>query len=176
MRIEPRQHDLFGVDLGEGVPRAALGWGVLVYVAWWAALTVLRVPWIPGLVMVWMVPPSIIAFLGWREGRCPRRRRVTEWLLGLRWVVRAHTPVIGLGRRQADREESLPLRERVRCRTAGWQNGFRLGQVAAAQTAARGRTYDTTHGRAVVIAPRVQLIGTEDARERLLRSQEHRRK
>ncbi|WP_284306016.1 hypothetical protein [Mobilicoccus caccae] len=177
MRIEPRQHELFGVDLGEGVPRAALGWGVMVYLAWWVLLSVLRVPWIPPLVALWMVPPSIFAWLGWQEGRCSRRRRVTDWMLSLRWIVRAHQPVIGLGRRQPDREECLPVRERIRSRTAGWQDVLRPGQVATHRTYTGPRqSIDMRQGRAVLLAPRVQLIGTEEARARLVRSRQERRK
>lgn len=114
MRFERRQHELFGVDLGEGAPRGLLGFAGLVFGAWWVLmLAVIGWPTAQNS-LAWTMPPLLVVVWGWRPGRYhPRRRRVTEWLLAWRWVRLGHQPVIALGRREPTAGEVLSLRSRV---------------------------------------------------------------
>src|SRR6266540_5870207 len=112
--IETRQYDLLGMDLGEGARRRMIIFGAVVVTAWVSLLVlILGVPKKPT-VSLYVVPPFVITAFGWRAGKHhERRRRVTEWALAVRYALRAHRPIIGLGARAADKTEYLPWRERV---------------------------------------------------------------
>jgi hypothetical protein len=112
--IETRQYDLLGIDLGEGARRRMIIFGAVIVLTWVALLApFLGVPSKPT-VSLYVVPPFVITAFGWRPGKFhERRRRVTEWALAVRYALRAHRPVIGLGARAADKSEYLPWRARV---------------------------------------------------------------
>ncbi len=112
--IETRQYDLLGIDLGEGARRRMIIFGAVIILVWIALL----IPFIgvpqKATVSLYVVPPFVITAFGWRAGKHhERRRRVTEWALAVRYALRAHRPIIGLGARAADKTEYLPWRERV---------------------------------------------------------------
>ena len=115
--IETRQYDLLGVDLGEGARRRMIIFGVVIIVLWCALLfPFVGVPE-KATVSLYIVPPFVITAFGWRPGKFhERRRRVTEWALSIRYALRAHRPIIGLGARVADKTEYLPWRERIATR------------------------------------------------------------
>lgn len=115
LALETRQHDLLGADLGEGVPRRGLVFGLVVYGTW----TLLMAP-IIGIPSRWtlslyMIPPGLFAYFAWQPSKlhAGRRRRATEWALGLRYAMTGHRPVIALGARPATRAECLPWIERL---------------------------------------------------------------
>ncbi|HEY0471453.1 MAG TPA: hypothetical protein VGD34_07295 [Kribbella sp.] len=112
--IETRQYDLLGIDLGEGARRRMIIFGAVIIIVWVALLVpFIGVPRKPT-VSLYVVPPFVITAFGWRAGKHhERRRRVTEWALAVRYALRAHRPIIGLGARAADKTEYLPWRERV---------------------------------------------------------------
>jgi len=112
--IETRQYDLLGIDLGEGARRRMIIFGAVVVLAWVALLVpILGVP-TQTTTSLYIVPPFVITAFGWRAGKYhERRRRVTEWALAVRYALRSHRPIIGLGARAADSSEYLPWRERV---------------------------------------------------------------
>jgi hypothetical protein len=115
--IETRQYDLLGIDLGEGARRRMIIFGAVIIVLWVALLfPFIGVPKKPT-VSLYIVPPFVITAFGWRSGKFhERRRRVTEWALSVRYALRAHRPIIGLGARAADKTEYLPWRERISTR------------------------------------------------------------
>jgi hypothetical protein len=113
--IETRQYDLLGIDLGEGARRRMIIFGAVIVVLWGGLMAlILGVP-NKTTVSLYIVPPFVITAFGWRPGKYhERRRRVTEWALAVRYALRAHRPVIGLGARAADKSEYLPWSQRVR--------------------------------------------------------------
>jgi hypothetical protein len=115
--IETRQYDLLGIDLGEGARRRMIIFGAVIILLWIALLfPFIGVPKKPT-VSLYVVPPFVITAFGWRPGKFhERRRRVTEWALAVRYALRAHRPIIGLGARAADKSEYLPWRERMSTR------------------------------------------------------------
>lgn len=113
--IESRQHEVFNYDLGEGVPRRQLLFGVFVTLAWFGLMFL--VFGIPDKVTFtfYLVPPVVFAYFAYQEDPVqPRRKRLTQWAVRARYMVTGHRPIIALGARAAYRNEYLPLRERVR--------------------------------------------------------------
>ncbi len=111
--LETRQHELMGLDLGEGVPRRTLILGVTLCVVWCGGLFLLFGAPSKYTFSVYMLPPLVIAVLGaQRNRRVDRRRNLTCWALAVRYVHRGHRPIINGGRRAAERSEWLPVRAR----------------------------------------------------------------
>lgn len=111
--LDTKQHELFNLDLGEGIPRRMLVFGVVVTVLWWLLL------WpIVGMpnrytASLYLIPPVLLAFYGYRESDAqPRRKALTQWAIKARYLLSGHKPVIGLGARSAYRSEWLPLSQR----------------------------------------------------------------
>lgn len=169
MQIETRQHELFNVDLGEGAPRAALVAGFLLVITWAGVLFLLLGAPTRVTFTLYVLPPSLLTIYGWRESPTnPRRRRVTDWALALRWIARGHRPVVALGRQpSAGRTRGL------------WQRcGERLGveDLAAllmpwrAAAGTKGRTHaNMPAGRPASLGGRVHLTGTTES-ERIMRA------
>ncbi|MGW1076032.1 hypothetical protein [Streptomyces sp. NPDC002537] len=112
--LETRQHELLGVDLGEGPPRRLLITGFVFYVVWTGAF-LLVFGWPSRVFFVfYFVPPALIAYYGaQRSKRIDRRWNLTHWALTVRYLVVGHRPVVNGGRRAAGRAEWLPLRARL---------------------------------------------------------------
>jgi hypothetical protein len=111
--IETRQHDLMGLDLGEGVPRKPLVLGLILF-ALWNTLLVL-VAGLPSRTssVFYMVPPLVVAAYGTQPcGTRERRWNITVWALRLRYLLIGHRPVICGGRRTAARSERISRRAR----------------------------------------------------------------
>lgn len=162
MSVETRQHELFNVDLGEGVPRKALVAGMVVMVAWWAVLSLVMGTPTAQTTTLYLLPPALVTIFGWRESeRNPRRRNITEWVLAIRWIITGHQPVIGLGR-QSDTAHQRSVLVRV---------GDRFGNGDALALLMPWRAEEGTHasrqeqptGRAERLGGRVQLVGTDTA-------------
>ncbi|HZO67857.1 MAG: hypothetical protein ACRDP9_01500 [Kribbellaceae bacterium] len=112
--IETRQYDLLGIDLGEGARRRMIIFGAVIFATWVGLLVLIIGLPTKSSVSLYVVPPFVVTAFGWRPGKYhERRRRVTEWALWVRYALRAHRPVIGLGTRAADRSEYLRWSERV---------------------------------------------------------------
>lgn len=113
MEIEPRQHDLLGLDLGEGPKRKTLVFGLVSLVVWCALLApFLGVP-TRLTFSLYFLPPIIITIFGIRPStRTRRRQTLTDWALSARYALLGHRPVIRLGQRRAGRGETLPLMTR----------------------------------------------------------------
>ncbi|MFD9084549.1 hypothetical protein [Streptomyces erythrochromogenes] len=112
--LETRQHEILGMDLGEGPSRRLLITGAVVYVAWTGGL--LLIFGMPSQVTftLYFVPPAMVTFYGAQRSRMKERRwNLTQWALTVRYLTVGHRPVINGGRRAADRSEWLPLRGRL---------------------------------------------------------------
>lgn len=112
-QLETRQHDLFGVDLGEGIPRSTLALGAVAFTVWTGLL--LAVFGIPAakFASFYVLPPGLVTVFGARRSRTvDRRRNVTCWGIAARYLTVGHLPVVCGGRRDADRPERVAVRAR----------------------------------------------------------------
>ncbi|MER8039403.1 hypothetical protein [Streptomyces hydrogenans] len=117
-RIDPKQHELLGLDLGEGAPRRALVLGFTLFVAWTGPL--LLIFGLPNefTFTAYFLPPIITAVYGTqRSVKIEQRWNITNWALSARYLVLGHRPIICGGRRAATRSEWLPRRARWAGRT-----------------------------------------------------------
>lgn len=163
MSVETRQHELFNVDLGEGVPRKALVAGMVVMLAWWALLgLILGMPTAESATL-YILPPALVTLFGWRESeRNPRRRNITEWVLAGRWITTGHRPVIGLGR------QGSPAHQRSVIARIGDRlgNGDALALLMPwrIEEGTKASKQERPHaGRGERLGGRVQMVGTEAA-------------
>ncbi|MCY0962965.1 hypothetical protein [Streptomyces sp. H27-H5] len=111
--LETRQHELLGMDLGEGAPRRALILGLILYALWTGPL--LLVFGLPNEITftLYFLPPLITAVYGTQRSHgIERRWNITGWAIGVRYLVLGHRPIICGGRRAASRSEWLPRRDR----------------------------------------------------------------
>lgn len=112
--IETRQHELFNMDLGEGVPRRMFVFGVAVVLLWVAVLwPFLGMP-DQNTFSFYVIPPILFAYFGFQDSdRQPRRKNLVQWAIKVRYMTTGHRPVVRLGRRAAFRTEYLSLGERI---------------------------------------------------------------
>jgi len=119
LKIEARQYDLFGLDLGDGVVRSRAALGALAVALWVALSAPLTIgtglmevrPDLGSLII--MFPPGVAIMLGFREDdEVPQRMRITGFALEVRRLLFPRGPLIGLGARSATRAERPTLRER----------------------------------------------------------------
>lgn len=149
LHIESRQHELFGVDLGEGIPRKVLLIGALAFVLWAGLVFSVTRTFNQQMMFIYGFPPVMFVQLGIQESpKNARRWRLTQLILRIRYAVRAHRPVVRFGRRAADRHEFLPLTARF---------GGQLGQAIARIRPQRAESGEQQ--AAVSISPTVWMIG-----------------
>jgi len=173
LAIEPRQHELLGLDLGEGPERRTIGFGLVVF-ALWVAITapILGVP-TQITFTFYILPPSLITWFGRQtSARLPRRRRVTEWVLALRYPLVGAEPIIKLGARSPSDAERLPLS----IRWQRWRSGARV--LTGVTTPGWVDSVETTHdrhwvgkpsGKPIQLSQHPVLLGTSALAERLAR-------
>lgn len=113
LRIETRQHELMGVDLGEGPRRRDLLLGFIVVPVWIGLMWLILGPPTKVTSLLYMAPPMLFLVYGIQENsRNSRRMNVTMWALALRHGLVGHLPLIRGGARRAARNERLPVVER----------------------------------------------------------------
>ncbi|MEU7153824.1 hypothetical protein AB0B15_38290 [Streptomyces sp. NPDC045456] len=111
--LDTRQHELLGMDLGEGIPRRALLLGLALYVAWTGPLLLLF--GLPSRITftAYFLPPLLVVVYGvQRSRRTHRRWNVTNWSISARYLLLGHRPIICGGRRAATRSEWISRRAR----------------------------------------------------------------
>lgn len=122
LTIEARQHELLGMELGEGPKRSTLKLGALIGGVWllvavpvsvglglWASLDVA-----PFGFAVAVIPPSVLLAVALRPLEdTPSRIGLVPVVLRIRYVIRGHMPVIRLGVRRASSGERIPLLARL---------------------------------------------------------------
>lgn len=120
LKIEARQYDLFGLDLGDGVVRTRAALGALALVLWIALSA--PITFATGLIetrpdigsLIILFPPIATIMLGFRDDDdVPQRQRITTFALSLRNLLWPRSAVIGLGIRSTTRSERATFRERV---------------------------------------------------------------
>lgn len=150
LHIESRQHELFGVDLGEGIPRKVLFIGAVAFVAWAGLVFSVTRTVNQQMMIIYCLPPLLFVQVGIQESpKNARRWRLTQLILKVRYALWSHRPVIRFGRRAADRHEFLPLTDRI---------GGKLGQAIAR---IRPEHAESGEGQqaAVSISPTAWVIG-----------------
>ncbi|MDX3065871.1 MULTISPECIES: hypothetical protein [Streptomyces] len=170
--LETRQHELLGVDLGEGIPRTTLRYGFVCFGTWWTLwLSLFGFPPQP-LVPFFLLPPLGLTYAGAKRSVVYwRRTNLLVWSVHLQYLVRGVHPVIGRGRVPVRR---LGLRLRTR------RIGERLPHLVhtplfGALFAPRGPDPAHTVGKPVLIRPRVRLYGPDAvARSRRRLRRKHR--
>ncbi|MEV6677608.1 hypothetical protein AB0N09_12180 [Streptomyces erythrochromogenes] len=118
LNLETKQHELLGMDLGEGVPRRALVMGLVLYLVWAGPLLLLF--GFPSKVTFtfYFLPPLLTVVYGTQKNRAVDRRwNVTRWSIGARYLVLGHRPIISGGRRASTRGEWISRRARWSGRT-----------------------------------------------------------
>jgi hypothetical protein len=174
MKIESRQHELFGVDLGEGFPRVAVVVGAVVSLAWVSLLWLAHVPFSKPTSLLYTLPPFLLMAFGFRPSLAhpERRKRVSEWALAARWVLRGHQPLIALGRRPADRGELMSLKARITHRWAADDARTIVQPWRLSNARMHATVHDSQSGalpRGIRVSARPQLIGL-DVAERLAKT------
>lgn len=120
LRIESKQHELFGFDLGEGIDRKKFGLGILAFAVWvvitwplmsWTGILATR-PDVGSLII--LAPPIVLIMLGLQpDDDLPQRMRLTPLALKIRYILVGCKPIIHLGRRHAERAERPTMAERL---------------------------------------------------------------
>ena len=97
--IETRQHELLGLDLGEGVPRTTLKYGAVLCFLWWSLwLMLLGFPPQPA-VPLFLIPPVALTYYGAKRSLTYwRRTNLLIWGVRLNYLQSGLRPVIGRGR------------------------------------------------------------------------------
>jgi hypothetical protein len=177
--IESRQHELFNVDLGEGIPRRMFMFGLFVSLTW--VLLMVPILGVPNRVTfsIYLMPPVLFAYFAYQDsGRQPRRKNLTQWAIRARYAITGHRPVVALGGRSAYRSEYLPLSARFpaerlmqflnpRAPRAEWE--------ASAVEADQGETGEIQSGAAIRLDQAAELIGFDYMQDQRHRRQQTRR-
>lgn len=158
--VETRQHELLGLDLGEGPKRRHLRIALIIGLLW----ILLCIPFLgtPNqyTFSLYILPPGILIAFGVQESPTqPRRVKLTDWVLALRYSFTAHRPIIWLGARRADRREFVPLRYRLhwdKVRELPGLEGFKKLEDPDLDHSRRGPI-----GKPIVLEQRTRLIGTD---------------
>ncbi|MGW3503009.1 hypothetical protein ACWDMY_20250 [Streptomyces globisporus] len=112
-RLETRQHELLGMDLGEGIPRRVLILTAVLYLVWDGLLLLLLGLPTKLSATLYLLPPGLAVAYGARPStRVPRRIALTGWAISARYLITGHRPVICGGRRAATRSEWIGRRGR----------------------------------------------------------------
>ena len=112
LTIEARQHSILGVDLGEGPPRRVVTFGLIVFPVWVILMwPIFGLP-TPHTFIFYSLPPTLVTWFGMRPGNPKSRRKITPWVLALRYPLIGHQPIIKLGRTRPTAGELIPLAER----------------------------------------------------------------
>ncbi|OKI50345.1 hypothetical protein [Streptomyces sp. MJM1172] len=112
--LDTRQHEILGLDLGEGPSRRLLVTGAVLYAVWAGGMLLLFGAPSKITFTLYAAPPGVITFYGAQRSKAnERRRNLAQWSLFLRYLMVGHRPVINGGRRAAARSEWLPMRARL---------------------------------------------------------------
>ncbi|MFI0742471.1 hypothetical protein ACH4PU_31000 [Streptomyces sp. NPDC021100] len=157
--LETRQHELLGIDLGEGISRKVLLHGLIVFTLWDGAL--LLVAGIPSTLTFsfYFLPPILITVYGTKRSAAYwRRRNFLLWGVTANYLINGVKPVIGRGRIPAPRP--------------GWRlRAARLGErfpklaglplFGTALTPGDHEDLAESLGKPVHLKPRVRLYGPD---------------
>ncbi|GLF98285.1 hypothetical protein [Streptomyces yaizuensis] len=97
--VETRQHELLGLDLGEGLPRTTLRYGAVVFPLYWGTwLLLFGFPPQP-LAPLFLLPPLALTYYGAKRSAAYwRRTNLLVWAIRLNYLHTGVRPVHGRGR------------------------------------------------------------------------------
>ncbi|MFJ8676791.1 hypothetical protein [Streptomyces sp. NPDC093589] len=156
--IETRQHELLGIDLGEGIPRKTLRHGIVFFGLWWGGWLLLAGFPSQSAVPFFLLPPGWLTWAGAKRSLTYwRRTNLLVWGVHAQYLLRGVQPVIGRGRIPVRR---LGLRQRTR------RLGERFGQLPQVPGigglfAGHGPDPARSTGASVHLRPRVRLYGPD---------------
>jgi hypothetical protein len=128
-RLETRQYELMGIDLGEGVRRRALVVAMVFLAAWIAALMAIGVPLHIKLALLYVGPPLLLASRGLQPDESERRQVIDHWMCGARFLALDQwCPLVGLSSFRAERPGTVLVSTRVQ--PGGSRRHRRSGRVA----------------------------------------------
>ncbi|WP_372412590.1 hypothetical protein [Streptomyces luteireticuli] len=158
--IETRQHELLGLDLGEGIPRTTLKYGFIFFPVWWGLLLLVAgFPSKPLMVPLFLLPPLLLTFYGAKRSTAYwRRTNLLLWQVRAGYLALGVRPVIGRGRVPAPR-----LGLRLRTQRLG-ERAPHLEQMPMFGPAfAAGEEADVADscGKSAQIRPRLRLYGPD---------------
>ncbi|MFD7553564.1 hypothetical protein ACFV9E_03360 [Streptomyces sp. NPDC059835] len=161
--IETRQHELLGLDLGEGLPRTTLRYGAVIFPVYWGLwLALFGLPPQPA-APLFLLPPLFLTYFGAKRSLAYwRRTNLKLWAIRLNYLHTGVRPVLARGRIPAPKP-GLRLRAR--------RFGERVPQLAEhpafspllsaesanAEHADRAESY----GRPARIRPRLRAYGPD---------------
>lgn len=156
--IETRQHELLGIDLGEGIPRKTLRYALAICGTWWALwLLVFGFP--PArAVSLFLAPPIALTWAGSKRSQTYwRRTNLLVWSVRIAYLMRGIQPVLGRGRIPGPR-----LGVRLRARRLG-ERVPQLPGMPGLEGLFGSEGPDPTHadGEPVSTRPRVRLYGPD---------------
>ncbi|MFB8406508.1 hypothetical protein [Streptomyces sp. NPDC055912] len=97
--LETRQHELLGLDLGEGLPRTTLKYGAVIFPLWWGMWLLLFGFPLKPLIPLFLLPPLFITYFGAKRSTAYwRRTNLLVWGVRLNYLNHGVRPVIGRGR------------------------------------------------------------------------------
>lgn len=181
LKIETRQHELLGFDMGEGPRRKDLLLGLFIIPTWAALIYLLIGAPTKVNLLLYILPPVLFLKYGVSESeKNPRRMNFTQWILTIRYVLVGHRPIIRVGARRASKSEYIPWAQRSNlgklANTLGmkhlvkrngeleWKEVSRipgLGFTAKYSTDADTTAYKQASGKLIEISPTTYLIGTD---------------
>lgn len=95
LEFETRQHEIFGIDLGEGVSRLLLVMGGGLFSLWFAFLYLLFGPPTQMTVMLYVTIPAVVIFYAFQDDpKRARRKRIAGWANRIRYAIRGHRPFV----------------------------------------------------------------------------------
>ncbi|MFH0246369.1 hypothetical protein ACGRHY_29010 [Streptomyces sp. HK10] len=156
--LETRQHELLGIDLGEGIPRTMLRYGFVFFGVWWGGWLLLAGFPSQSAVPFFLLPPGWLTYAGAKRSLTYwRRTNLLVWGVHAQYLLRGVQPVVGRGR--------IPVRRlglRLRMRRLG-ERFPHLPQVPGVGHlfADRGADPARSTGKPVRIRPRVRLYGPD---------------
>ncbi|MFK0296341.1 hypothetical protein ACIQU6_38520 [Streptomyces sp. NPDC090442] len=158
--LETRQHELLGLDLGEGVSRTTLRYGAVCCGVWWGGwLLLFGFPPQP-LFPLFMLPPGLLTYYGAKRSSAYwRRTNLLVWSVRAHFLLRGVIPVIGRGRIPASR---LGLRLRAQRLAEQTPALAQLPAFTAVFTATPGQAdRSLSSGPPVRTRPRVRMYGPD---------------
>ncbi|MEV7418980.1 hypothetical protein [Streptomyces sp. NPDC089919] len=159
--IEARQHELLGLDLGEGVSRRTLLLGIALYALWTGPLLLLLGAPSRTSFTLYFLPPLLATVHGaQRARRTDRRMNLTHWSLTARYLLLGHRPVVCGGRRAAARTEWIPRGARWGGRLDALRSSSALGPLVRRWLGPDDSTPPTA-GAPIPLTARPRLYGPD---------------
>nr|WP_024127444.1 hypothetical protein [Streptomyces sp. F12]AHE40180.1 Hypothetical protein pFRL6_93 [Streptomyces sp. F12] len=156
--LEMRQHELLGIDLGEGIPRTTLRYGAVIFPLWWGTwLMLFGLPPRP-LFPLFLLPPLGLTYYGAKRSLIYwRRTNLLVWAVRAQYLLRGVAPLIGRGRIPHGR-----LGIRLRCRRLG-ERAPQLAQMPGLSSlfTSEGPDPARSAGEALHLTPRPRLYGPD---------------